>query len=97
MPVHPHHGTEGLKPERMRQTPQQLVAPVFQHDGLDNHRTEAGHPLAEPSRHPAAMQRQVGAARAPHHQATVAKTGAAAFRMPPCDPGRDPAPGIGGA
>ena len=52
----------------MRQTAQQLVAAVFEDDGLDDHRAEPGHALAKPGGHAAAMQRQVGAAGTPRHQ-----------------------------
>ena len=52
----------------MRETPQEFVAAVFDNDRLGDHRAEAGHSLAEPFRHAAAMQRQVGAASAAGHQ-----------------------------
>src|ERR1019366_7039113 len=32
MPVHPHHGAEGLKPERMGETAQEFVAAVIMRD-----------------------------------------------------------------
>jgi hypothetical protein len=34
MPVHAHHGAKGLKPERIGQPPQQLVASVVVDNGL---------------------------------------------------------------
>ncbi len=46
----------------MREPPQELVAPVFEHDRLGDDRAEPGHALAEPARHAAPVQRQVGAA-----------------------------------
>ena len=47
---------------------QELVAAVVVHDRLGDHRAETRHALAEPRRHPAMMQRQVGAARAMAHE-----------------------------
>ena len=40
MPVHSHHGTEGLKPERMGQPPQKFVATVMVDDRLGDDGTE---------------------------------------------------------
>ena len=61
VPIHAHHGAEGLEPERMRQTAQQLVAAVVLDHRLADQRAEPGHPFAEPARHLAAVERQVGA------------------------------------
>ena len=61
MPVHPHHRAERLEPERMREPAQELVAAVVMHDRLADHRAEPRHAVAEPFRHVAAVQRQVGA------------------------------------
>jgi hypothetical protein len=61
VPVHAHHGAEGLEPERVREPAQQLVAPVMVHDRLAHHGAEPRHARAEPGRHAAAMQREVGA------------------------------------
>ncbi len=47
----------------MGQAAQELVAAVLEHDRLGEHATEPRHPLEEPGRHPAAVERQVGAAR----------------------------------
>jgi hypothetical protein len=67
MPVHSHHRAERLKPEWMRQTAQQLIAPVVMDDRLDNDPSEAGHTRREPCRHMSAVQGQVGAtSRATH-------------------------------
>ena len=68
MPVHPHHRAERLKPERMRQPAQQLVAAILEDDRLGDHRAEPRHALAQPLRHAAAVKRQVGAAGTAHHQ-----------------------------
>jgi hypothetical protein len=40
MPVHSHHGTEGLEPERMRQPPQKFVATVMVDNRLGDDRAE---------------------------------------------------------
>ena len=78
--------------------PQQLVAAVLEDDRLGDHRAEPRHPLAEPGRHAAAMQRQVGAARAAHHQDASARAGADASGMPSSDPNSgNPVPSPTGA
>jgi len=61
MPVHAHHRAERLKPERMGQPPQELVAAVVMDDRLGHHRPEVRHAVGEPPRHGAAMQRKIGA------------------------------------
>ena len=71
VPVHAHHRAEGLEPEGMRETPQEFVAPVFEHDRLGDHGAEPRHALSEPPRHAAAVQRKVCAASAPRHQRTT--------------------------
>jgi hypothetical protein len=38
MPVHAHHGAERLKPERMRETPQQFVATVMMNNRFADYR-----------------------------------------------------------
>jgi hypothetical protein len=68
MPVHAHHGAERLEPERVREPPQQLVAPVMVHDRLGHDRAEAGHAAGEPARHLPAVQRQIGASGALGHR-----------------------------
>jgi tripartite ATP-independent transporter DctM subunit len=60
MPIHAHHGAEGLKPEWMGQPAQQHVTAVVMDDSFAHHRAKAGHALGQPFRHPAAMKRQVG-------------------------------------
>ena len=68
MPVHPHHRTERLEPERMRQPAQQLVTAIFENDRFGDHRAQPGHAIAQPFRHAATVQRQVGTAGATRHQ-----------------------------
>ena len=55
----------------MGEPAQQLVAPVVVDDRLDDHRAEPRHALAEPGRHPAAVKRQIGAAGASRHGASL--------------------------
>ncbi len=52
----------------MREPGQKFVAPVFEDDRLGDHGAESGHALPKPSRHAAAVQRQIGAARPRRHQ-----------------------------
>jgi hypothetical protein len=66
MPVHAHDAAEGLEPERMRETPQQFVATIFHDDRLADDGAQLRHAFAQPLRHPAAMQRQVGASGSFH-------------------------------
>src|SRR6516164_4129941 len=68
MAVHAHHGAERLKPERVRQAAQQLVAPVMVDDRFADHGNEPGHALGQPSRDVAAMQWQIGTAGLASHQ-----------------------------
>jgi hypothetical protein len=68
MPVHPHHGAEGLEPEWMGQPAQQLVTPIFDDDCLDDDRAQAGHAFAQPFWYAPAMQWQVGATGPIGHQ-----------------------------
>ena len=57
MPVHAHDGAEGLEPERVRQPTEKLLAAVMVHDRFAHDRAQAGHPLGEPFRDAAAVQR----------------------------------------
>jgi hypothetical protein len=57
MPIHSHHRTERLKPERMREPAQQFVTPIVVNDGLADDRPETGHPVGKPMRYTPAMQR----------------------------------------
>src|SRR3954465_11062596 len=68
VPVHPHHGAERLEPERMREAPQEIVAPIVMYDRLRDHRAEPRHARSQPWRHTAAMKRQVGASAASGHR-----------------------------
>ena len=61
MPIHAHHGAEGLKPERMSEPPQKFVAPVMVHDGFAQHGAKPGHPPGQPGRNTTAVQRKIGA------------------------------------
>src|SRR5271170_3194958 len=51
----------------MRQTAQELLAPIVVDDRFRDDRAEPGHALAEPCRHPAVVKRQIGAARPSSH------------------------------
>jgi hypothetical protein len=62
MPIHPHDGAEGLKPERMGETAQEFVAPVMVRDRLRDHRAQPCHALAEPCRNAPVVKRQISAA-----------------------------------
>nr|WP_240320663.1 hypothetical protein [Sphingomonas crusticola] len=75
MPVHPHHRSEGLKPEWMGQPAEEFVAAIFVDDRLRDHRAELGHPLAQPRRNAPAMQRKVCATGPLRHQHTVMRKG----------------------
>jgi len=46
MPIHSHHRTERLEPERMRQSAQHLVSAILQNDRRGDHRAEPGHAIA---------------------------------------------------
>jgi hypothetical protein len=67
VPVHPHHRPEGLEPERMRQTPQQLLAAVMLDYRLADDRAQPRHALSQPGRDTAVVQGQVGAAGSTRH------------------------------
>ena len=54
----------------MGQTAQELVAAIVVDDRLGDDRAEPRHALAEPGRHPAVVQRQIGAARPSSHLAS---------------------------
>src|SRR5215207_9068174 len=60
MPVHAHHGAEGLKPERIAQARKQARASVVMDDGLRDGAPERNHAGREPRGHAAAVQREVG-------------------------------------
>ncbi len=94
MPVHPHHRAERLEPERVRQPTQQLVAAVVKHNRLGHHRAEPRHPVGQPLRNPAAVQRQIGVARPPRHVAFLAsqKFPIRSSTPPPARPAKRGAP-----
>ena len=71
MPVHPHDRAEGLKPKRIGQAAQKLVAPVVMNDGLGHHRTQPGHAVRQPFRHLSAVQRQIRTARPSRHRSHI--------------------------
>ena len=62
MPVHAHDRTEGLKPEGVRQPPQEFVAAVVMHDRLAHDGAQRGHALPQPRRHTPAMEGKISAA-----------------------------------
>jgi hypothetical protein len=45
MPIHSHHGAEGLKPERVGEPAQQFITAVVMHDGLRHDRAQPGHSI----------------------------------------------------
>jgi hypothetical protein len=58
MPVHAHHGTKGLKPERIGQPPQQLVASIVVDNRLRHNGTKARHPVGQPTWNVTPVQRR---------------------------------------
>src|SRR4051812_37464530 len=67
VPVHPHHGPEGLDQEGVGQPAQQPPTPVMQDNGLAQTSGEAGHRVGEPLRDSPAMQGKVGASGSSGH------------------------------
>jgi DNA invertase Pin-like site-specific DNA recombinase len=61
MPIHAHDRAKRLKPERMSEAAQQLVAAIVKDDRLADDGAEPAHAAREPQGHPPAMQRQIGA------------------------------------
>jgi hypothetical protein len=59
VPVHPHHAAERLEPERIGQSPQDLVASVLEHHRLDQHAPELGHARSQPHGHAPAVQGEI--------------------------------------
>ena len=72
VPVHAHDSAERLEPERMSEATQQLVAAVSMDDRLADDSAEPGHAVRKPQRHPAAMQRQIGASCSSGHASSHA-------------------------
>jgi hypothetical protein len=64
MPVHAHDGTERLKPERIGEAPHQLIPTIVTDDGLRHDSAKPGHPVGQPPRNMAVVQRQIGASGA---------------------------------
>src|SRR4051812_18543906 len=60
MPVHAHHGSERLEPERMGKPAQKLIASEMMHDRLGDDSTEARHADPQPLRDTTAVQREIG-------------------------------------
>ena len=67
VPVHAHDGTERLKPEGICEASQQLVPTIVMYDGLRHDGTEPDHPVRQPPRNVAAVERQIGACRPSCH------------------------------
>src|SRR5258708_35557305 len=63
MPIHPHHGAKRLKPERMRQPLQELVAAVMMDDSLANNGAERSHAFRQPRGTTPAANGKIRAAR----------------------------------
>ncbi len=75
VPVEAQHAAEGLEPPRVGEAAEHLPGPVLlDHRHRDGAR-EAGHPVEEPARGPAAVQRQLG--DAPLHGPGAGATGIA--------------------
>jgi len=60
MPVHAHHRAERLEPKRIADARKKFAGSVFADDRFHDGRAQHLHPLSQPNRHMAAMQRQVG-------------------------------------
>ena len=86
MPIHPHHGAERLKPERMRQPPEELVAAIVMDDRLADDGAQRRHAFRQPCRNPATMERKISAACASHQSVSLSIAEA---------PGRSPAYNMG--
>src|SRR5690242_19469482 len=66
VPVHAHHATESLEPERIAQARKQFRRAVVIKDALANAGAELCDALGEPGRHSPAMQRQISYSGALH-------------------------------
>jgi hypothetical protein len=67
MPVHSHDGAEGLKPEWVRQSAQELIAAVLVDNSLGDYRSEPRHSVPQPMRHSATMEREISASGTTSH------------------------------
>ena len=59
MPIHSHHGTERLKPERIAQPRQEDGGAVVPDDGFADRRAQFGHALGKPLGDAAAVKRKI--------------------------------------
>ncbi len=66
----------------MGEPAQELVAAVVMDDRLGDDRAQPRHALAEPGRHPAMVQRKIGAARASSHGISIGTEGERATIIP---------------
>src|SRR6516165_6899493 len=66
MPIHPHDGSESLKPIRIAEPGKKRRMAVMEKNTLDDSRPELRHTVGEPGRHTATVQRQVCDAGALH-------------------------------
>src|SRR5437660_3607781 len=71
VPVHAHHGAEGLEPEGAGETSKQFVPAIVMDDGLRYDRTQPGHPVRQPFGDMSAVQRPIGASCPPCHYFTI--------------------------
>ena len=71
MPVHAHHSSEGLEPERVDETTQQFVATVMMDNRFADNRAEAGHSVGEPPGNLSSVQGQVGGSSSQGHQSNI--------------------------
>jgi hypothetical protein len=61
MPIHAHHRSKALEPERVGKAAQQLVAAIMVDDRFAHDRAEASHAIRQPLWYMPAMQRKIGA------------------------------------
>src|ERR1700710_1046185 len=66
MPVHPHHRTKALEPERVANTAQHFILAIIHHNSFHHGQTQLCHPLGQPARHISVMQRQASTSRSLH-------------------------------
>ena len=66
MPVHAHYAAKGLEPEGVAEPAEEFGAAVLQQDAFRDRCAQRRHALGQPGGHMAAMQRQIGMARALH-------------------------------
>ena len=75
VPVHPHDGPESLKPIRIAEPRKKRRMTVVEKNTLDDRRPKLRHPVGEPGRHTAAVQRQVRNSRTLHTSIVSGNTG----------------------